>query len=144
MLGVFGSCCVLTGSTSWMNWLRSPRLNSAVHSVGVLTCSSLSRVAGFNDGMRLRLVSNIAFQLLAGALDHAGPALGLAGKERGGLGRTRGHHLGTGTGHARADLWLADHLDQRHAEPIGDRLGQGCRDRHALVGARLEVLHALL
>src|SRR5690606_14267519 len=32
---------------SWMNWLRSPRLNSAVHSVAVLTVFSLSRVFGF-------------------------------------------------------------------------------------------------
>ena len=52
MLGVFGSRCVLTGSTSWMNWLRRPRLNNAVHSVAVLTAFSFSRVAGFSEGMQ--------------------------------------------------------------------------------------------
>jgi hypothetical protein len=35
-----------SGSTPWMNWLRRPRLKSAVHSVAVLTFISSARVAG--------------------------------------------------------------------------------------------------
>jgi hypothetical protein len=37
----------LSGRTSWMNWWRRPRLNSAVHSVAVLTPMSFWRVSGF-------------------------------------------------------------------------------------------------
>src|SRR5690606_26540423 len=33
-----------SGRTSWMNWLRRPRLNSAVHSVAVLTAARRARV----------------------------------------------------------------------------------------------------
>ena len=36
-----------SGSTSWMNWWCRPRLNSAVHSVAVLTLISLCLVFGF-------------------------------------------------------------------------------------------------
>src|SRR6218665_3930849 len=35
-----------SGRRSWMNWLRRPRLNRAVHRVAVLTFSNCSRVAG--------------------------------------------------------------------------------------------------
>jgi hypothetical protein len=35
---------LLSGSTFWMNWLRRPRLNRALHKVAVLTVLSLSRV----------------------------------------------------------------------------------------------------
>jgi hypothetical protein len=35
---------LLSGSTFWMNWLRRPRLNNALHKVAVLTVLSLSRV----------------------------------------------------------------------------------------------------
>ncbi|MNO10148.1 hypothetical protein D3C81_2338170 [compost metagenome] len=36
-----------SGRTSWMNWLRRPRLKSAVHRVAVLTPANLARVSGF-------------------------------------------------------------------------------------------------
>ena len=43
MLRPFG----LTGRTSWIVWLRNPRLYSAEHSVATETPISFSRVAGF-------------------------------------------------------------------------------------------------
>ncbi|MOA52607.1 hypothetical protein D3C78_1759350 [compost metagenome] len=36
-----------SGRTSWMNWLRRPRLNRAVHSVAVLMPARRARVSGF-------------------------------------------------------------------------------------------------
>src|SRR5688500_3592847 len=43
MLGSDG----FSGCTFWMNWLRSPRLKSAVQIVAVLTAISCCRVCGF-------------------------------------------------------------------------------------------------
>ena len=39
------------GCTFWMAWLRKPRLNKAVATVGVLMVLSLSRVATFRVDM---------------------------------------------------------------------------------------------
>src|SRR5690242_10074001 len=47
MVPAFG----FSGCTSWMNWLRRPRLNRAVHKVGVLTVFRRSRVSGFSIGL---------------------------------------------------------------------------------------------
>src|SRR5256885_10982396 len=43
---MFGSAG-FSGRTSWMNWLRRPRLNSAVQRVAVLTAASCARVSFF-------------------------------------------------------------------------------------------------
>jgi len=44
-----------TGLTFWMNWLRNPRLNKAVHKVAVLTRIKRARVSS-DKGMAVVLL----------------------------------------------------------------------------------------
>src|SRR4051794_20369828 len=70
------------GRTSWMNWLRRPRLKRAVHSVAVLTVMSWALVSGVN-GMGMK--ASVGRELVVD--DDAGVFLALARDEGGEVGR---------------------------------------------------------
>src|SRR5579864_1764154 len=78
MLGSEG----LSGCTCWMNALRSPRLNSAVQIVAVLTVFSLSRVAASSSF--IGLLSRKAWSNGGGANPSIDVGLGHRGAEVGG------------------------------------------------------------
>src|SRR6056297_1283189 len=121
-----------SGCTSWMNWLRRPRLNSAVHRVAVLTCDSFSWVVS------LRLISVVsryphrparaarAFSIEADAplRDHDFEALALLVGQRPGGRRAGGAAI------------MAEHLQGGlHAGHVGTV--------HLLGANRLELGHAV-
>src|SRR6218665_381424 len=49
-----------SGRRSWMNWLRRPRLNRAVHRVAVLTFSNCSREAGCTARLLQKISEDVA------------------------------------------------------------------------------------
>src|SRR6218665_3971307 len=62
-----------SGRRSWMNWLRRPRLNRAVHRVAVLTFSNCSRGAGCTARLLQKISEDVGLghRLAEGGLPEA-------------------------------------------------------------------------
>src|SRR5436309_3291515 len=106
----------LSGCTSWMNWLRSPRLNRAVHSVAALTPMSMDLVSGF------RAMVSVGGEVVVD--DDARVALAVGGDQAGEIRRRAAVRDGALREQLLLDVGHREHLLQVFRDLLDDLLGR--------------------